>query len=85
MPASPHTPCTCDTVQPPLMSGWPAAVVCCLQDSDGTPAVDRLFGLKLRTKLKCEETGEEFEVRIDSYSCCRFCHIFTALAVVQCC
>jgi hypothetical protein len=27
-------------------------------------AVDRLFGLKLCTKLKCEETGEEFEVRL---------------------
>jgi hypothetical protein len=34
-----------------------------LQDADGKSAVDRLFGLKLHTKLKCEETGEEFEVR----------------------
>eukprot|EP00882_Tetradesmus_deserticola_P025520 GHRQ01028039.1.p1 GENE.GHRQ01028039.1~~GHRQ01028039.1.p1 ORF type:complete len:300 (+),score=111.82 GHRQ01028039.1:751-1650(+) len=32
-----------------------------LKDADGKSAVDRLFGLKLHTKLKCEETGEEFE------------------------
>lgn len=33
-----------------------------LQDSDGAPMADKLFGVKLHTKLKCEETGEEFQV-----------------------
>ncbi|WIA19265.1 hypothetical protein OEZ85_003900 [Tetradesmus obliquus] len=32
-----------------------------LKDADGKSAVDRLFGLKLHTRLKCAETGEEFE------------------------
>jgi hypothetical protein len=40
-----------------------------LQDADGKSAVDRLFGLKLHTKLKCEETGEEFEVGRLGCSC----------------
>lgn len=41
--------------------------MCCLQDADGKSAVDRLFGLKLHTQLKCEETGEEFEVGTDGH------------------
>eukprot|EP00879_Flechtneria_rotunda_P001744 GHRR01001907.1.p1 GENE.GHRR01001907.1~~GHRR01001907.1.p1 ORF type:complete len:495 (+),score=192.81 GHRR01001907.1:202-1686(+) len=32
-----------------------------LKDTDGTPMVDKLFGVRLHTKLKCDETGEEFE------------------------
>lgn len=40
------------------------ALLCCalLQDESGDPMVDKLFGVKLQTKLKCEETGEEYTV-----------------------
>lgn len=42
------------------MTGW----LLCLQDpSDATMSiVDKLFGVKLRTSLKCEESGEVIEV-----------------------
>lgn len=33
-----------------------------LQDTDGQSMIDKLFGVKLHVKLKCEETDEEFEV-----------------------
>jgi hypothetical protein len=54
-----------------------------LQDSDGASAVDRLFGLKLHTKLKCEETGEEMQVRV--WLQLQLRHKSTGQAVVQCC
>ncbi|KAF8058875.1 UBP7 [Scenedesmus sp. PABB004] len=38
------------------------------QDAGGAPLVDKLFGVKLLTKLKCEETGEEFEEASTTYS-----------------
>lgn len=34
----------------------------CVQDPDGQSSIDKLFGIRMHTKLKCEETGEEFEV-----------------------
>jgi len=34
----------------------------CLQDEDGSSVVDKLFGVALNTKLKCEESGEESQV-----------------------
>jgi hypothetical protein len=46
-----------------------AAVVCgaaCVQDGAGQPLVDSLFGVKLHTTLKCEETGESYEVCVNS-------------------
>eukprot|EP00775_Hariotina_reticulata_P002882 gene2882-3173_t len=33
-----------------------------LKDADGKPVVDKLFGVKLHLKLKCDQTGEEKEV-----------------------
>jgi hypothetical protein len=43
--------------------------MCLLQDEAGQPLVDSLFGVKLHTKLKCEETGESYEVCVDTCSC----------------
>jgi hypothetical protein len=55
-----------------------------LQDSDGASAVDRLFGLKLHTKLKCEETGEEMQVRVWLQLKLKPHHMFAGPAVAQC-
>lgn len=40
-----------------------------LQDESGKPLVDSLFGVKLHTKLTCEETGESYEVCADTSRC----------------
>jgi hypothetical protein len=32
--------------------------------------IDQLFGVKLHTKLKCEETGEEYEVNSNMRASC---------------
>lgn len=39
-----------------------------LQESDGGSVVDKLFGMRMETKLKCEESGEEINEASTAYS-----------------
>jgi hypothetical protein len=59
-----------------------ATVADIAQDESGQPMVDQLFGVKLHTKLKCEETGEEFMVRSNMHASCAATVQFGSLLAV---
>lgn len=54
----------CTAVFAALRHNWLPAAAWLLQDESGQPMINQLFGVKLQTKLKCEETGEEYTVGV---------------------